>query len=48
MCAAQGFDIARPVARAARETALQTLRDAPVAVDILIVDRSGSVIAHAV
>jgi len=41
------FDIAILVARAAHATAVEVLRGAPVAVDVLVVDRQGNVIAHA-
>ncbi len=38
--------IAGDIARKASETAKKTLRGAPVAVDVLIVDRQGKVLAH--
>lgn len=42
-----GIDLAAPVARAARDAARGVLRDAPVALDVLVTDRQGRVIAHA-
>ncbi len=42
-----GIDIATPVAVKARETALAALRGAPVAVDIVVTDRQGKIIARA-
>ncbi|MBL8907193.1 MAG: cobalt-precorrin-5B (C(1))-methyltransferase [Rhizobiales bacterium] len=47
VCQGNGIEIARVVAGAARAASLEVLRDAPVALDIVIVDRQGSVIAHA-
>lgn len=41
-----GIDLAAPVARLARLNAIAVLRDAPVAVDIVITDRAGAIIAH--
>jgi cobalt-precorrin-5B (C1)-methyltransferase len=43
-----GVDIAADIARAARHTAIGVLRDAPVEVDVIVIDRSGKIIAHAV
>jgi len=43
-----GIDLAKPVAIKAKGTALETLRDTPVSVDILIVDRKGKIIANKV
>jgi cobalt-precorrin-5B (C1)-methyltransferase len=42
-----GIDLPRLIAARAREKALQTLRGAPVAIDIVITDRQGTIIAHA-
>lgn len=42
-----GIDIAVTVATKARETALATLRGAPVAVDVIVTDRQGKIIARA-
>lgn len=42
-----GIDLAAPVAVLAQKTALDVLRGAPVAVDVLVVDRKGGIIAHA-
>lgn len=42
-----GIDIATPVAVKARETALAALRGAPVAVDVIVTDRKGKIIARA-
>jgi cobalt-precorrin-5B (C1)-methyltransferase len=43
-----GIDIATAVAIKARETAIATLRDAPVTVDVIVTDRQGRILAHAV
>jgi cobalt-precorrin-5B (C1)-methyltransferase len=42
-----GIDVAAGIAKKARETAIATLRDAPVSVDVMVVDRKGKVLAHA-
>ena len=42
-----GIDLAAPVARAARERAARVVAGRPIAVDVLVVDRQGKVIAHA-
>jgi cobalt-precorrin-5B (C1)-methyltransferase len=42
-----GFDIASPIAKLALKTARSTLRDADVAVDIIITDRKGKILARA-
>ena len=42
-----GIELATLIAVRAREKALQTLRGAPVKIDILITDRQGNIIAHA-
>jgi cobalt-precorrin-5B (C1)-methyltransferase len=42
-----GLDIASDIAEAARRTAMTVLRDAPVTVDVIVIDRSGNIIAHA-
>ncbi|MDP3525824.1 MAG: cobalt-precorrin-5B (C(1))-methyltransferase, partial [Hoeflea sp.] len=44
---AQGLDLPSVIAAKAREVALETLRGAPVAVDVMVTDRSGKLIAHA-
>ena len=41
-----GIDLAAPVAKKARRTALDTLCDMPVSVDLMIVDREGNMIAN--
>ncbi|NKN37849.1 cobalt-precorrin-5B (C(1))-methyltransferase [Agrobacterium sp. a22-2] len=41
------FDIAHIIAGKARQTALDTLRGAPVEVDIIVTDRKGQILAHA-
>jgi cobalt-precorrin-5B (C1)-methyltransferase len=41
-----GVDLAGAVAARARATALGTLRGAPVAVDVMVVDRSGNIVAR--
>lgn len=47
LCRAHSVETARIVAEAARTAARDVLRGAPVALDIVIVDREGNVIAHA-
>lgn len=47
LCGHEGVDIAEVVARAALTTAIDVLRGAPIAVDIVIVDRKGQIIAQA-
>lgn len=42
-----GIDLPSLIAARAREKVLETLRGAPVAVDILVTDRQGTIIAHA-
>jgi cobalt-precorrin-5B (C1)-methyltransferase len=42
----QGLDLPG-YRRQARATALETLRGAPVAVDVMVTDRSGKLLAHA-
>ncbi|WP_099864814.1 cobalt-precorrin-5B (C(1))-methyltransferase [Pararhizobium haloflavum] len=42
-----GIDLAAPVAERARWTALATLRGAPVAVDVIVTDRKGAILARA-
>lgn len=42
-----GPDMAEAVARSALTTVQATLRDAPVQADVIIVDRAGTIIAHA-
>jgi cobalt-precorrin-5B (C1)-methyltransferase len=42
-----GFDLATPIAAKARKTAIDALRGAPVTVDIVVTDRSGTILAHA-
>jgi cobalt-precorrin-5B (C1)-methyltransferase len=41
-----GFDLATPVAERARKTALETLRGAPVSVEIIVTDRKGEILAR--
>jgi cobalt-precorrin-5B (C1)-methyltransferase len=41
-----GLDLPGAIARRARQTALATLRDARVAVEVLVVDRAGKVLAR--
>ena len=41
-----GIDIATPIALKARETALATLRGAPVDVEIIVTDRAGTILAR--
>ncbi len=41
-----GIPVAGLVAQKARQTALQTLRDAPVGIELLVVDRQGKIIAR--
>ncbi|AXK36405.1 cobalt-precorrin-5B (C(1))-methyltransferase [Streptomyces armeniacus] len=47
LCAARGVPLGDLVAAAARESALAVLRGAPVAVDVLCVDRAGAVVGRA-
>jgi len=47
ICRGSGVDIARVVAESARASSLDVLRDAPVGLDVVIVDRQGQVVAHA-
>ncbi|NNF77973.1 MAG: cobalt-precorrin-5B (C(1))-methyltransferase [Rhizobiales bacterium] len=42
----RGADIAQEIANAARVTALETLRDAPCEIDIVVVDRQGRILAR--
>lgn len=44
---ANGIDLAAEIAEAARRTALATLRGVPVAVDVIVTDRTGGILAHA-
>ncbi|WP_404817271.1 cobalt-precorrin-5B (C(1))-methyltransferase [Streptomyces thermolineatus] len=46
LCAGRGVPLGDLVARAARETALGVLRGAPVAVDVLCIDRAGAVVGR--
>jgi cobalt-precorrin-5B (C1)-methyltransferase len=43
----QGLDLPSAIAGEARNKALETLRGAPVAVDVMVTDRSGKLLAHA-
>tara|TARA_R110002020_G_scaffold200364_3_gene402575 strand:- start:679 stop:1776 length:1098 start_codon:yes stop_codon:yes gene_type:complete len=43
----EGIDLPALIAAKARAVALETLRGAPVAVDVMVTDRSGKVLAHA-
>ncbi|MET9296519.1 cobalt-precorrin-5B (C(1))-methyltransferase [Streptomyces sp. NPDC003077] len=47
LCAAEGVALGDLVAAAAREQALGVLRGAPVAVDIICIDRAGTVVGRA-
>ncbi|WP_279479235.1 cobalt-precorrin-5B (C(1))-methyltransferase [Aureimonas sp. SK2] len=47
LSAAQGLDLATPVARRALATAREALGDAPCRVEVLVTDRAGQVIARA-
>jgi cobalt-precorrin-5B (C1)-methyltransferase len=42
-----GIDLPMVVAAMARNTALETLRGAPVEVDVMVTDRAGALLAHA-
>jgi cobalt-precorrin-5B (C1)-methyltransferase len=42
-----GIDVAADIAEAARRTAVSVLRETPVEVDVIVIDRSGNIIAHA-
>jgi cobalt-precorrin-5B (C1)-methyltransferase len=46
-CRAAGFPLGDLVAAGARDTALGVLRGAPVAVDVVVIDRSGTVVGRA-
>lgn len=43
----QGLDLPTVIAAQARTMALETLRGAPVAVDVMVIDRAGALLAHA-
>jgi cobalt-precorrin-5B (C1)-methyltransferase len=45
-CAAAGLPLGDLVAAAARETARGVLREAPVAVDVVVIDRAGTVVGR--
>lgn len=47
LCTAEGVPLAARIAEGARATAAQALSDAPVSVDVLVVDRSGEIVAEA-
>ncbi|MFE6774895.1 cobalt-precorrin-5B (C(1))-methyltransferase [Streptomyces sp. NPDC057702] len=47
LCAARGVPLGDLVAEAAREQALGVLRGAPVAVDVICVDRAGTIVGRA-
>jgi len=47
LCAARGVPLGDLVAAAARETALGVLRGAPVAVDVICIDRAGTIVGRA-
>ncbi len=47
LCAARGVPLGDMVAEAARTTALGVLRGAPVAVDVICVDRAGNIVGRA-
>ena len=46
-CRAAGLPLGDLVAAGARETALGVLREAPVAVDVVVIDRAGTVVGRA-
>ncbi|MBB6174505.1 cobalt-precorrin-5B (C1)-methyltransferase [Nocardiopsis mwathae] len=46
LCAAAGVPLGDLVARAARDEALAVLRGAPVAVDVICIDRSGAIVGR--
>ncbi|TYP80604.1 cobalt-precorrin-5B (C(1))-methyltransferase [Blastococcus xanthinilyticus] len=46
-CQAAGLPLGDLVAAGARETALEVLRGAPVAVDVVVIDRAGTVVGQA-
>ncbi len=41
-----GIALAPPIAELARRTAKETLRDAPVAVEVIVTDRNGEILAR--
>jgi len=47
MTRAQGLDLPAVIAGKARTVALETLRGAPIAVDVMVTDRAGKLLAHA-
>ncbi|WP_446463084.1 cobalt-precorrin-5B (C(1))-methyltransferase [Streptomyces sp. BRA346] len=47
LCAARGVPLGDLVAAAARDTALGVLRGAPVAVDVICIDRAGTIVGRA-
>jgi len=47
MTQSQGLDLPAAIAARARATALETLRGAPVEVDVMVTDRAGALLAHA-
>ncbi|WP_422370927.1 cobalt-precorrin-5B (C(1))-methyltransferase [Hoeflea sp.] len=47
MTSAADLDLPADIAIAARATVIDTLRDAPVEVDVMVTDRSGTLLAHA-
>jgi cobalt-precorrin-5B (C1)-methyltransferase len=46
-CAAAGLPLGDLVAAGARDTAVGVLRGAPVAVDVVVIDRAGTVVGRA-
>ncbi|TPW31296.1 cobalt-precorrin-5B (C(1))-methyltransferase [Pararhizobium mangrovi] len=44
---AEGVDLPAAIAARARQTALDTLRGAPIEVDVLVIDRAGAILVHA-
>ena len=46
ICREAGFDIAAPVAMAARDSAVEILRGSECAVDVVVVDRGGEIIGR--
>lgn len=46
LCNTAGLAIAPLIATRARETAVEVLRDAPVTIDIIVVDRAGNILAE--
>ena len=47
LCAASGIELGDAIAQAARQVAAGVLGEAPVAVDVICIDRAGTIVGHA-